>query len=66
MSLSVCLSVCLLSDARRTLLKAIGETGANTTVAIQGLQKDITTEAAAQELWRQKDRDKNTGERECV
>lgn len=45
----------------RTLLKTIEENGANTNVAIQDLQKDITTEAAAQELWRRKDRDKNIG-----
>lgn len=50
----------------RTLLKRIEVNGANTNVAIQDLQKDITMEAAAQELWRQKDRDKNIGAGENI
>lgn len=50
----------------RTLLKRIEANGANTNVAIQDLQKDITMEAAAQELWRQKDRDKNIGAGENI
>lgn len=50
------------ADRRRTVLKKIEENGANTSVAIQSLQKDITKEAVAQELWRQKDKEKQIGE----
>lgn len=46
----------------RAVLRRIEESGASTSVAVQGLQKDVAAEAAAQEEWRRKDRDKQIGE----